>query len=267
MATAHATRTGDQVLTDLADGVLTVTINRPDRMNAFTTDVMLDLVDVIESAARPEVRVVVITGAGHAFSAGADIVSDGGPGSERSDGSTEIDAANRLVAAIRDLPRPVVAAVNGPAAGVAVPIALAADLTVARGDAYFLLAFTRIGLMPDGGASALVAASVGRATAMRMALLADKLPASEAREMGLIAAHWSANDFDAELAALVARLSQGPTAAYARTKEAINGATLTELDATFAREREGQIGLIASHDFIEGAKAFAEKRAPRFTDI
>lgn len=179
-------------------------------------------------------------------------------------GVDTIDAANRAVAAIRVFPRPVVGAINGAAAGVGVSLALACDLTVAKESGYFLLAFTRVGLMPDGGASALVAASIGRARALKMALLAERLPAGEALASGLISDVYADDEFDSAVETLVHRLADGPSTAFASTKNAINDATLTELDHAFAREREGQLVLLRSADFTEGVTAFQEKRTANF---
>jgi enoyl-CoA hydratase len=132
--------------------------------------------------------------------------------------------------------------------------------------AFFMLAFTKIGLMLDGGASALVAAAVGRIRAMRMALLPERLSATEALSWGLVTAVYPADDFEAEVDAVIARLLTGPAVAFAKTKHAINAATLTELNPTLQREFDGQSQLLVSHDFAEGATAFQQGRAPNFAD-
>ncbi|EUA50402.1 enoyl-CoA hydratase/isomerase [Mycobacterium xenopi 3993] len=129
-----------------------------------------------------------------------------------------------------------------------------------------MLAFTKVGLMPDGGASALVAASIGRTQAMRMALLAERLPAADALAAGLVSAVYPADQFDAEVDKVVCTLLSGPAVAFAKTKDAINAATLTELDAALDRELRGQTVLLKSPDFIEGATAFQQRRTPTFTD-
>jgi enoyl-CoA hydratase len=156
--------------------------------------------------------------------------------------------------------------VQGPAAGVGVSLAISADVILASEKAYFLLAFTKIGLMPDGGASALVAAAVGRTRAMRMALLAERLPAADALAAGLVSAVYPAEDLDAAVDEVIATLKSGPAMALRKTKQAINAATLTELEAAFGRETEGQLGLLVSDDFREGAKAFQQRRPATFTD-
>ncbi|OBI85536.1 enoyl-CoA hydratase [Mycobacterium asiaticum] len=252
---------------DLTDGVLSLTINRPDSLNSLIIPVITGLADAVEHAATdPAVRVVRLGGAGRGFSSGAGISADdmsGGGGVPPDEIILEI---NRLIRAITALPRPVVAVVQGPAAGVGVSIALACDVVLASEKAFFMLAFTKIGLMPDGGASALIAAAVGRIRALKMALLPERLTAAEALSWGLVSEVYPAEEFDAEVDKVIARLLSGPAVAFAKTKGAINVATLTELDATLEREFEGQSGLLQAPDFKEGTKAFQERRAPSFTD-
>jgi enoyl-CoA hydratase len=161
-------------------------------------------------------------------------------------------------------PKVVVAAVQGPAVGVGVALVLAADLTIMRSDAYLLLAFTKIGLMPDGGATALLAASAGRATAQRLALLAEPITAHEAAGAGLIAALHGEDEFDEQVEAALVALAAGPGPALARTKQVINDACLVSLDTSLAAERAGQLELLASADFAEGVAAFEQRRKPVF---
>ena len=168
--------------------------------------------------------------------------------------------------AITTVPKPVVAVVHGPAAGVGVSLALAGDIVLAAESAYFLLAFTRIGLMPDGGASALVAAAIGRVRAMRMALLAERIPAADALAYGLISGMHPDAELESAAAAVIDRLAAGPAVALRKTKHAINAATLTELDAAIDRETEGQQILLTSRDFVEGTRAFQQRRAAEFSD-
>jgi enoyl-CoA hydratase len=247
----------DSVLLDTTDGVLTITWNEPDRLNALTADMLNDAAAAIEEA--PEgVRLIVVTGSGRAFSSGAAL----GP---EFDGASTLDGANRLVRAITRTPVPVVSAVNGIAAGVGVSIAIAADLTLAKSSGYFLLAFVNIGLMPDGGATELVAASIGRARANRMAMLGERLSADDAAEIGLIYKSLDDEAYDAELAMLVDKLGHGPTVALGTTKSAIAATTLTHLEEALDREREGQVALFSTADFAEGGLAFVEKRTARFT--
>lgn len=250
----------------LADGVLSVTIDRADSLNSVTTGVLAGIADAMATAARDRrVRVVRLGGTGRGFSSGAGLGADDGAGDDL---PTEIvHQANRAIRAIAALPRPVVAVVQGPAAGVGVSLALACDLVLASEKAFFLLAFTKIGLMPDGGASALVAAAIGRIRAMRLALLAERLSAAEALDWGLVSAVYPAGTFDAEVDAVLARLLAGPAVALAKTKHAVNAATLTELDGALDREYVGQSSLLSSHDFREGVRAFQDHREPTFTDF
>ena len=244
------------------DGALWLTMNRPDVFNAMSPEMADELAELAEEAvARDDVRVVVLTGTGAAFSTGADI---SGENAHEHFDVTAMDRANRIIRAIVALDKPVLAAVNGIAAGVGCSAALAADIIVAKQSASFLLAFARIGFMPDGGASATVAASIGRARAMRMALLAEPLSAQEAYDAGLITHLASDEDFDEVVAKLVRRLAGGPPLALAATKKAINATTLTELNAALERERTGQTVLMRTADVAEGMRAFSERRKPVF---
>lgn len=247
-----------------SEGVLSVTLDRPESLNSVTTEMLDGIAEAMERAATdPEVKVVRLGGSGRGFCSGAGMGADDVSGAL---GSEIITAANRAILAITALPRPVVAVVQGPAAGVGVSLALACDVVLASEKAFFMLAFTQVGLMPDGGASALVAAAVGRIRAMRMALLAERVPAAEALAWGLATAVYPAEDFDAEVGKVVSKLVAGPVVAYAKTKDAINATALTELDAALEREFQGQSVLVRSPDFIEGATAFQQRRTADFTD-
>jgi enoyl-CoA hydratase len=245
-----------------ADGVLTLTLDRPDQLNALTDELSDALAGELErAAAYDDVRVVVLRGAGRAFGAGADISAVDGPGQLD---VRALDRANRIVRAITRLDKPVVAGVHGAAAGVGCSIALASDLCVAAESASFLLAFARIGLMPDGGSSATVTASIGRARAMRMALLAEPLTGREAYDAGLVS-HLADDDaFEAVLSEVVSRLAAGAPLAMAATKRAVNAASFDALDEALERERTGQAMLLRTADAAEGMRAFAERRRPDF---
>lgn len=255
----------EDVTVSLEGAVLSVTLNRPDSLNSLTQNMLVAIADAVDLAATdPDVRVVRLGGAGRGFSSGAGI-SEEDQKAKSHDAAGVLDAANRAVASIVALPKPVVAVVQGPAAGVGVSLALASDVVLASEQAFFLLAFTKIGLMPDGGASALVAANIGRIRAMRLALLADRLTATDAYDWGLISAVYPAEQLDAAVDKVIAKLRSGPALALRETKHAVNAATLTELEGAFAREREGQLQLLASDDFREGTKAFQQNRRPEFT--
>ncbi len=246
----------------VADGVLRIRFNRPEVYNALSPAMAEGVAEAVEGAtARDDVRVVLLTGTGKAFSTGADI---SGANAHAGFDASAMDRAGRVVRAIVGCDKPVVAAVNGVAAGVGCSAALAADLVVACESASFLLAFTRIGLMPDGGTSAVVAASIGRARAMRMALLAEPLPAAAAYSCGLVSHLVPDDAFTAEVDALLARLVAGPPLAYAATKKAVNAATLPQLEPALEREHRGQVVLFGTADVAEGMRAFAEKRPPVF---
>ncbi|SPX87960.1 enoyl-CoA hydratase [Mycobacteroides abscessus] len=245
-------------------GILRLILNSPATLNSVDADMLNELAAVIETAGTdPTVRVVLLTGIGRAFCAGADLTAF-----DRSAASTVdtaiIDAANRLTSAITAIPKPVVCALNGLAAGVGVSLALSCDVVVAHESAYFLLAFTKIGLMPDGGATALVAASLGRHRAMKLALLAERFDAAEAATAGLVSRVVASDEFDSAVEQLVHQLATGPTAALGQTKTAINLASIHRLDEALTLERSSQCELLASADFAEGASAFQAKRPPVF---
>ncbi|NPC97575.1 enoyl-CoA hydratase [Nocardioides sp. zg-DK7169] len=246
----------------LADGVLWLRMNRPEVFNALSDEMAVGLAEELERAtARDEVRAVVLTGTGAAFSTGADI--SGQDAHERFD-VRALDAANRIIRAVVNLDKPVLAAVNGVAAGVGCSAALAADIVVAAESASFLLAFSRVGLMPDGGASATVAASIGRARAMRMALLAEPLSAAEALAAGLVTHLAPDEELPDLVATLARRLAAGPPLAFAAAKKAVNAATLPHLEDALERERTGQSVLLRTRDVAEGMRAFSERRRPVF---
>ncbi|MCV7255926.1 enoyl-CoA hydratase [Mycolicibacterium fluoranthenivorans] len=257
----------DSLLVALDDGVLSVTLNRPDTLNSLSEAMLTGVAEALERAATdPAVRVVKLAGAGRGFSSGAGISAEDVSAKSVNGPEEVLDAANRAVRSIVALPKPVVAVVQGPAAGVGVSLALAADIVLASEKAFFMLAFTKIGLMPDGGASALIAAAVGRIRAQRMALLAERITAAEAYDWGLVTTVHAAEDLDAAVAKVIDTLATGPAVSLRKTKQAINDATLTELEAALEREREGQLVLLTSDDFREGTKAFQEHRKATFTD-
>lgn len=248
------------LVVDQTGDILRITFDRPERLNSVTAEILHAAADAVENADESGARVIVVGGSGRAFSSGADVSPDGSP-----PGLDTLDAANRLVLAMVKSPVVVVAAVNGIAAGVGCSIALAADLAIAKQSAAFMLAFTKIGLMPDGGASMLVPAAIGRARAARMALLAEKVSAATAAEWGMIADVVADDDFEAYVEGLTSQLAAGPPLAYAATKKVLNAGTLSLLEAILHGEREGQTPLLASADFAEGMAAFQQKRPATFT--
>lgn len=258
----------DAVTSELKDGVLTLTMNKPDKLNALDAPMAKALYEQLKGADNdPAVRVIVLTGAGRGFCAGADIVRDREDegGSDLSGNDSLLSWANQTVQLMTTLSKPVVAAVNGVAAGVGVSYALAADIVVATESSSFLLAFSRIGLMPDGGATLWVAANVGRARAMDMALMAEKISANDAKDWGLISRVATDGEFQAEVGKVAQQLASGPTRAYAKTKAAINAASVSLLADSLDREVQGQTELLSSKDNAEGVAAFREKRPAKFT--
>jgi 2-(1,2-epoxy-1,2-dihydrophenyl)acetyl-CoA isomerase len=249
-------------------GELRIVLDRPERLNAWTAQLGDDLLTALELAAGDDaVRAVTVTGAGRAFSSGADLLAGF---ATTADGEPDVGTAlrerfNPVIAAVRDLPKPVLAAVNGPAVGIGCSLALACDLAVARESAYLLLAFVNIGIVPDGGATLLVPARAGLARAAEMAMLGERIPARRALEWGLVTRVTADEAFDAEVDALAERLATGPTRAYAGTKQALNAALFGGLGEQLELEASIQQGLAGSHDFAEGVRAFAEKRSARFS--
>ena len=252
----------------VAEGVARIILNRPDSLNAWNEEFGRDLAAALDRAREDDVRAVLITGAGRAFSSGADL-SEQRAGSE---GRTVPDLSVRLrelynpiILAIRELPKPVVAAVNGPAAGIGCALALACDLIVATESSFFLLAFVNIGLVPDGGATATVPARIGAARAAEMGMLGERIPAPTALEWGLINRIVPGDDLDAAADTLVARLAGGPTIAFGRIKELLNRSLYPDFAGQLDAEAAAQAEQGPTADFIAGVLAFSEKRPPRFT--
>ena len=254
----------------IENGVAEITLNRPERLNAWTAQFGDELREaILTDAAAPEVRAVLITGAGRGFSSGADLkemLEQRASGAEVPDvGEMLRERYHPIIKGIRELPKPVVAAVNGPAVGIGCSLALAADLIWAAESAVFGLAFVNIGLVPDGGSTFLVPIAAGKARALEMALLGDPIPAETALEWGLINRVVPDKDLMSEARGLAARLAQGPTRSYAQSKRALNNSLLKIMDEQLDLEADIQGEMVTSADFIEGVTAFIQKREPRFT--
>lgn len=254
------TVTDQHLKVSVDNGVMTIQFNRPQALNAVTRNVILALEEAVDRAAT-EARAVIITGDQRSFSSGADLGGDSAGGGDEGVG---LDLVNRVIRKIRDLKVPTVAAVSGPAAGVGCSLALICDYVVMSEDSYLMLAFTRIGLMPDGGATALVTASAGRHRALRMALNAEKVKAATALDWGLATEVTPAERYLETAQEVAQRFASGPTLSLGETEFAINQAALSDLDAALDRELEGQARLQRSADFAEGVKAFQEKRSADF---
>ncbi len=249
-------------------GIATVQLNRPEALNAWNKQLGLDLLAAVRWVTEEEaVRAVVITGAGRAFSSGADLkdfsaelTPEGRPDVYK----TLTQRYHPIVHAIRELPKPVLASVNGPAVGIGCSLALCCDLVLAAHSAYFLLAFVNIGLVPDGGSSLFVPTRIGMARATEMAMLGERIPAEQALQWGLINRALPDERLAEETTALAARLATGPTRSYAGAKRQLNSWLYSRMAEQLELEAQIQREMAGTEDFIEGATAFVEKRPARF---
>lgn len=250
-----------------------LTLNRPQALNAFTTALLVQLRDALEAAARDaSVRCVLITGAGRGFCAGQDL-SDPLIKPPMAAGEAPKDIGHLLnnyyipmALSLRAMPVPVIAAVNGVAAGAGASLALGCDLVLAAESASFIQAFSKIGLIPDCGGTWLLPRLVGRAKALELALLGDKLPAAEAQRIGLIYRALPDAELAAEAMALAQKLASMPVKALAATRKALDDALLLDFEAALRNEALLQSRLGFAGDYQEGTRAFLEKRKPSFTD-
>ena len=260
----------ETVTVRLAEGAATIELNRPQALNAWNAQFGADLLAALRRADEDgEIRAVVITGAGRAFSSGADLKEVSG-GDTTPDGRPDVyrtltERYHPIMHAIRELPKPVLAAVNGPAVGIGCSLALCCDLILAAESAYFLLAFVNIGLVPDGGSSLFLPTRVGMARATELSMLGERLPAAQALEWGLINRVYADGDLPAEAQALAAKLAAGPTRSYAGTKRQLNNWLYARIDEQLELEARIQQEMADSADFLEGAVAFAERRKARFS--
>ncbi len=253
--------------------VATLTLNRPQSLNAFTGEMHLALADALGWVeADSSVRCLVLTGAGRGFCAGQDL-SDPAVAPSLAQGASPCDVGNvvelhykPLALRLRAMPVPVIAAVNGVAAGAGASIALGCDIVIAARSASFVQAFSKIGLVPDAGGTWLLPRLVGRANALALAMTGDKLPAEEAQRIGLIWKCVDDTDFADEVAALSSRLAAMPTAALAATRVAMDAAMQLGFADALSYESRLQSRLSAADDYSEGVAAFTAKRRPVFTD-
>jgi 2-(1,2-epoxy-1,2-dihydrophenyl)acetyl-CoA isomerase len=252
----------------VAGGAAVIELNRPDRLNAWDRRLGEELHAAVERVRDDDaVRAVMVTGAGRAFSSGADLAE------QRDDAEGELpDLSSRLrelyhpiLVGVREMPKPVLASVNGPAVGIGCSLALACDLIVASESSYFLLAFINIGLVPDGGSTAFIPARIGAARAKEMALLGERIPAQQALDWGLINRVVADEDLEESSRKLLDFLAKGPTAAYANAKRLLNRTLYPDLAGQLEAEAEAQGEQGRTSDFVEGVLAFTEKRPPHFT--
>ncbi|MFO1158851.1 MAG: enoyl-CoA hydratase-related protein [Reyranellaceae bacterium] len=258
--------TYDRITLAKDQGLATLTLNAPEKLNAVSRKMIAEIKDCWETlAADSSVRAVLLTGAGRGFCAGADLADPDREQSVNADSGSALDKFfNPVIRLMRALPKPIVAAVNGPAAGVGMSFAMAADITVAAKSATFLQAFARIGLLPDGGSTWFLPRLVGDQRARALAMLAPQITAAQAKEWGLI---WDVVE-DAELMKtatdIARRLADGPTLSLARIKDAMGRASGNDLAQQLDVERDFQRELGHSEDFKEGVAAFLAKRKPAF---
>jgi 2-(1,2-epoxy-1,2-dihydrophenyl)acetyl-CoA isomerase len=247
----------------VADGVGTITLNRPDSLNALNATMRRELLNAVKAAARDDaVRCLVLTGEGRGFCSGADL--RGGEG-ERQFRQVLTNEYNPLISALREVPKPVVAAVNGVAAGAGVSIALACDLVYASEDARFIQAFVRIGLIPDSGSTRTLVRTLGRHRAAELIFFGEPMSAAEAAAAGLVNQVFPATEFADGVREVARRLAAAPTAAIGLAKRSINRAEEADLASSLAFEAALQDAAGRTNDHAEGLAAFAEKRDPRFT--
>ena len=258
----------EHVIWELDGGVGRLTLNRPDSLNAWTGEFGRELKQVIDGdAADQAVRAVLITGAGRGFSSGADLKAGFDPAPD--DGMPDVrkelhELYHPIIAGVRHLEKPVVAAVNGPAVGIGASLAFACDLVLAAESAFFGLAFVNIGLMPDGGSTLFVPVRVGKARAFEMAMLGERVSPQQALDWGLINRVYPDSELMGEANSLVEKLAAGPTRSYASSKKALNAMIYPDMDGQLELEAELQHALGRTEDFIEGGVSFVEKRPPVF---
>jgi 2-(1,2-epoxy-1,2-dihydrophenyl)acetyl-CoA isomerase len=253
---------------EVSEGVARLTLNRPDRLNSFNVQMHGEVRDALSKLQdNSDARVLVLSGAGRGFCAGQDLgdraVAPGGQGVDLGD-SIE-NYYKPLVLALRNLPMPVIGAVNGVAAGAGANIALACDLVIATKSASFVQAFSKLGLVPDSGGTWFLPRLVGTSRAMGLALLGDKLPAEQAAQWGLIWRCVEDAEFKAAVDQIATQFAAAPTRGLARTKQAIYESWGHTLEQQLDQERDFQRELGRSQDYAEGVAAFTEKRTPKFT--
>jgi 2-(1,2-epoxy-1,2-dihydrophenyl)acetyl-CoA isomerase len=247
---------------EIKNDVAVITLNRPDVMNALNTQMRAEITHAVK-AAETQARVVVMTGQGRAFCSGQDL-GDGGNAASLDLERTLRDEYVPMLRAIFDCKLPTIAAVNGPAAGAGANLALAFDVVLASYDAYFVQAFTRIGLIPDAGGTYWLPRQVGSARAMGAALFADKITASQAADWGMIYEAIPETEFEGRWQARAAQLAAGPTAAYHHLKTALRSSAENTLEAQLTLEAKLQGKCGQTRDFKEGVVAFLEKRPARY---
>ena len=253
------------ILATQENNVLTLTLNRPEVFNSFNREMALLLQDELDKAqASTTVRAIVLTGAGKAFCAGQDLKEVTTP--ELNPGFKKIleEHYNPIIEKIRSIEKPIIAAVNGVAAGAGANIALACDIVIAHEKVSFIQAFSKIGLIPDSGGTFFLPRLIGFQKSTALMMLGDKVPAAEAERMGMIYKVTSLEDFNAEIDNIATTLSKMPTKALGMTKRLLNESMTNTLTSQLELEGKLQIEAAQSEDYAEGVSAFVEKRTPNF---
>lgn len=255
----------ETILFEVDGGVLTLTLNRADSYNACNEQLTTDLRGALKEAEKNKgIRAIILTGAGKAFCSGQDLKEAPEPGARRSLADSLVRRYNPIIRSLRSMPKPVITAINGVAAGAGCSLALAGDMRLMAEEASLLQAFVNIGLVPDSGSSHFLAHTVGYARAFEIATLGEKIPAPRALELGLVNRVLPAETLMEETRALAERYAQGPTKAYSYIKKMLQRAEHTTLDDALEYEVFMQEAAGRTHDYGEGVKAFVEKRKAEF---
>lgn len=249
--------------TRIKEGIMHVTLNRPESLNAFSPEMIIGLKEALQKAKEEEaIRVIVLSGAGRAFSAGGDVKTMGT--SDALETYEHIGKLNELILAMRDLEKPIIAAVHGFAAGAGFNLALACDLILAAEESQFIMSFSKVGLISDGGGSYFLPRQIGLNRAKELLFSAEPLTAEEAHQLGLVNHIYPLNEFEAKVQAFARKLAAGPTTTYGFIKKITNQSLTSNLDEILEQERIIQATLVSTNDHKEGVRAFQEKRAPKF---
>lgn len=249
--------------TRIKEGIMHVTLNRPESLNAFSPEMIIGLKEALQKAKEEEaIRVIVLSGAGRAFSAGGDVKTMGT--SDALETYEHIGKLNELILAMRDLEKPIIAAVHGFAAGAGFNLALACDLILAAEESQFIMSFSKVGLISDGGGSYFLPRQIGLNRAKELLFSAEPLTAEEAHQSGLVNHIYPLNEFEAKVQAFARKLAAGPTTTYGFIKKITNQSLTSNLDEILEQERIIQATLVSTNDHKEGVRAFQEKRAPKF---
>jgi 2-(1,2-epoxy-1,2-dihydrophenyl)acetyl-CoA isomerase len=257
------------LLTEKKNGVGTITLNRPDKLNAFNDELTFSLQDALKEMEKDaSVRAIIITGAGRGFCSGQDLQSRSisqDMGQRPSLGDSIRRRYNPIILKLRKIEKPVIAAVNGVAAGAGASLAFACDMRVVAENTNFIQSFTKVGLVPDSGSTFLLPRLIGATKAFELMLSADKLDAAEALRLGLVNKVVPAESLMAEATALAEKIAAGPSKAFGLTKRALNRAIFSDIEELLEYEASLQEIAGRSDDFAEGVKAFVEKRTPAYT--